>query len=82
MMHAASGFERKNPLGLIAAFKLVFGHAHDVRLLLLISYSHHCSQGIEAINNQVETHDKIETKAFYANALGEEQQQIAERMWK
>ncbi|MCP4071550.1 MAG: hypothetical protein GY742_07385, partial [Hyphomicrobiales bacterium] len=62
MMQAASGFERKNPLGLIAAFKLVFGHAHDVRLRLLITNSHQYPQDIEAINKQVETHDKIETK--------------------
>lgn len=27
-------------------------------------------------------HSKIETTAIYANALGEEQRQIAERMWK
>jgi hypothetical protein len=27
-------------------------------------------------------HSKIETTAIYANALGEEQRQIAERMWQ
>ncbi len=72
-MNAASGFERKNSLGLIAAFKLAFSHAHDVRLRLLITSIHHYPQGFDAINKQVESHDKIETKAIYANALGEEQ---------
>lgn len=36
-LNAASGFERKNPLALIAAFKTAFGDRDDVRLCILAS---------------------------------------------
>ncbi len=60
VINAASGFERKNPLALIAAFKLAFGHASDVRLRLLIANTHHYPHCIEVINKQVKAFDNIE----------------------
>ena len=44
-----SGFERKNPVGLIRAFRLAFGDRRDRRLRLLVTGAPHCPQGRAAI---------------------------------
>jgi glycosyltransferase involved in cell wall biosynthesis len=44
-----SGLERKNPVGLIRAFRLAFGDRRDRRLRLLVAGAAHCPQGRAAI---------------------------------
>lgn len=45
----ASGFERKNPLALIAAFRAAFGDRSDVRLRLLASGAEHYADGVRRL---------------------------------
>lgn len=49
----ASGFERKNPLALIAAFKRAFGDAPDKRLRLLASGGEHYPAAATALNQAI-----------------------------
>ncbi len=56
----ASGFERKNPLALIAAFKQAFGHSTAVRLRLLISNADHYPPARAALRRAVDGAGNIE----------------------
>jgi glycosyltransferase involved in cell wall biosynthesis len=49
--NSASGFERKNPLALIAAFKAAFPDRHDVSLRILASNIEHYADGRALIDN-------------------------------
>lgn len=49
VLNVASGFERKNPLGLIAAFRLAFDDRLDCRLRLLITNAEHFAPARPAI---------------------------------
>lgn len=49
----ASGFERKNPLALIAAFKRAFGGAADKRLRLLASGAEHYPSAATALDQAI-----------------------------
>ena len=52
-LSVGSGFERKNPLGLIRAFRLAFGDARDRRLRLLVTAAEHYAPARTAILHAV-----------------------------
>jgi len=58
--NAASGFERKNPLALIAAFKRAFPAREDVRLRLLASNIEHYEAGRAALEAAIAGDARIE----------------------
>ncbi|NOX73037.1 MAG: glycosyltransferase [Alphaproteobacteria bacterium] len=60
VMNVASGYERKNPLALIGAFKLAFQDRADVRLRLLVSNYKHYPPARAAILQAVDDADNIE----------------------
>lgn len=59
-MSIGSGFERKNPLALIKAFKLAFGNRRDCRLRLLVTGSEHYAPARAAILRGVGQASNIE----------------------
>ena len=59
-MSVSSGFERKNPLALIAAFRKAFGNASDCRLKMLISNAQHHAPARPAIEQALVGADNIE----------------------
>ncbi len=65
----ASGFERKNPLALIAAFRRAFGDASDKRLRLLASGAEHYPAAATALDQAIAGSANIE---LTYDALGRE----------
>lgn len=59
-LSVGSGFERKNPIGLIRAFKLAFGTSKDSRLRMLITGSEHYAPARAAILRAVGQAPNIE----------------------
>lgn len=60
VLNIASGFERKNPLALIAAFKRAFGDSEDCRLRLLVTNAEHYAPARGAIEEAIAGHPTIE----------------------
>lgn len=58
--NVASGFERKNPLALIAAFRTAFPSRDDVRLRLLASGAEHYPEGSRRLSESVANDPAIE----------------------
>jgi glycosyltransferase involved in cell wall biosynthesis len=59
-LSVASGFARKNPLALIAAFKAAFGNGRDARLRLLVSGAEHYPPAAAALRAAVNEAANIE----------------------
>jgi glycosyltransferase involved in cell wall biosynthesis len=59
-LSVGSGFERKNPIALIRAFKLAFGNSKDHRLRMLITASEHYAPARTAILRAVGQAPNIE----------------------
>lgn len=71
-LNAASGFERKNPLAVIAAFRLAFGERMDRRLRMLVSNIEHYPAGRTALDaatagaeNIEITYDALDRDAYW-----------------
>lgn len=59
VLSIASGFERKNPLAIVAAFRQAFGNSRRARLLLNVSGADHYPQGAMALRDAVAGADNI-----------------------
>jgi glycosyltransferase involved in cell wall biosynthesis len=71
VLNVASGFERKNPLALIRAFRQAFGDAPDCRLRLLVTNADHFAPARPRIEKQTAgsanieiAWDSLDRKAF------------------
>ena len=56
----ASGFERKNPIAIIRAFKLAFGKRSNCRLRMLITLTEHHVAARDKINDEIAHEKNIE----------------------
>ena len=60
VMSAASGFERKNPIALVRAFRLAFGDAAAARLRLRVTNLQHYPPGAAQLRNAIGAAENIE----------------------